>query len=77
LDGSGNESVGYTALRTVWNAIYSFKINLVQQLEPQIQGITQFSDGKPGGEGFVFPSNIGLIKLVNRGQFSKALFAKM
>ena len=77
-DGEGNvhESVGYTGLKAIWNAIYIYKLNLVQQLDSQVNGVQQFVNGKPGGEGFVFPTGNGLMKLVNRGQFSRALFAK-
>ena len=67
---------GLTALFTIWNSIYALKANLVQQLEQQIQGIQQFVNNKPAGEGFVFNTPTGLVKLVNRGTFSAALFAK-
>jgi hypothetical protein len=70
------ESPGYTGLKAIWNAIYAYKLNLAQQLESQVQGVTQSVSGQSGGEGFVFPSPHGLIKLVNRGQFSRALFNK-
>lgn len=75
-DGSGTpvESPGYTGLKAIWNSIYAYKLNLVQQLEAQVQGVQQFVNGQPGGEGFVFPTPTGLLKLVNRGQFSRALF---
>jgi hypothetical protein len=80
----GDESTGYlyqnqkglTALFTIWNAIYALKANLAQQLEGQVQGVQQFVNGKPQGEGFVFNTPQGLVKLVNRGTFSAALFAK-
>ena len=77
-DGAGNvhESIGYTGLKAIWNAVYTYKLNLTMQLESQVQGVQQLVDGQPGGEGFVFPSPHGLMKLVNRGQFSRALFAK-
>jgi hypothetical protein len=64
------------SLFAIWNAIYVFKVALVQQLESQIQGFQQFINGQPGGEGFVFPSSVGLIKLVNRESFGSAHFAK-
>ena len=67
---------GLNALFMVWNAIYALKVNLAAQLEQQVQGIQQFVDGKPQGEGFVFNTPQGLVKLVNRGTFSAALFAK-
>jgi hypothetical protein len=73
---------GLTALFKVWNAVYLFKVNLATQLEKQVQGKTpgqgmqQFVNGKSQGEGFVFNTPTGLVKLVNRGTFSAALFAK-
>jgi hypothetical protein len=67
---------GLDALFKVWNSVYAFKVNLATQLEQQVQGIQQFVNGKPQGEGFVFNTPTGLVKLVNRGTFSAALFAK-
>lgn len=67
---------GLTALFNVWNAIYQYKVNLVNQFESQIQGFEQYTAGHPGGEGFVFPSSHGLIKLVNRQTFGGAHFSK-
>lgn len=60
----------------VWNALYKLKANLVGQLEQQIKGFQQYVNGRPGGEGFVFPSSIGLVKLVDREAFGSAHFAK-
>ena len=78
-EGSGylyqNEK-GVTALFTIWNAVYTLKANLAAQLEQQVQGIQQFVNGHQQGEGFVFNTPTGLVKLVNRGTFSAALFAK-
>jgi hypothetical protein len=70
------EQKGLTALFNIWNAVYALKINLAEQLEQQVQGIGQYVNGKPAGEGFVFNTPTGLVKLVNRGTFSAALFAK-
>lgn len=67
---------GVTALFTIWNAMYALKANLAAQLEQQVQGIQQFVNGQQQGEGFVFNTPQGLVKLVNRGTFSAALFAK-
>jgi len=67
---------GLKALFAIWNAVYALKINLANQLEGQVQGIQQFVNGKQQGEGFVFNTPQGLVKLVNRGTFSAALFAK-
>lgn len=60
----------------IWNAINNLKNNLVDQLEGQVQGLQQEVDGVSGGEGFVFNTPSGLVKLVKRGHFSAANFAK-
>jgi hypothetical protein len=70
------EQKGLNALFTIWNSLYVLKVNLADQLEQQVQGIQQSVNGKPAGEGFVFNTPTGLVKLVNRGTFSAALFAK-
>lgn len=60
----------------IWNSINNLKNNLVSQLENQVQGLQQHTNGVAGGEGFVFNTPNGLVKLVNRGHFSAANFAK-
>jgi hypothetical protein len=70
------EEKGLNALFAIWNSLYALKVNLAEQLEQQVQGIEQTVNGKPAGEGFVFNTPQGLVKLVNRGTFSAALFAK-
>lgn len=67
---------GLNALFTIWNSMYALKVNLAEQLEQQVQGIQQFVNGKPQGEGFVFNTPQGLVKLVQRGTFGQALFSK-
>jgi hypothetical protein len=67
---------GLNGLFTIWNAMYALKANLTQQLEQQVQGIQQSVNGRQQGEGFVFSTPQGLVKLVDRGTFSAALFAK-
>lgn len=67
---------GLDAVFAIWNAIYAFKINLTVQLEKQVTGIGQTVNGQPAGEGFVFNTPQGVVKLVNRGVFSAALFAR-
>jgi len=66
---------GYQALWQAWSAIGAYKNALAQQLESQVTGFSQRVDGQPGGEGFVFPSSAGLIKLVQKGSFGAAHFA--
>jgi hypothetical protein len=70
------EQKGLNALFNIWNSIYALKENLAQQLETQVQGIEQWVGGSKQGEGFVFNTPQGLVKLVQRGTFSRALFAK-
>lgn len=70
------EQQGLTALFAIWNAIYRLKDNLCQQLEPQVKGFEQWTGGQKAGEGFVFPTSQGLIKLVNRAGFGAAHFNK-
>lgn len=67
---------GIKALEHVWNSIYALKENLVLQLENQVTGFNQVTGGEKGGEGFVVPSSVGLIKLVNRKLFGGAHFNK-
>lgn len=67
---------GLSALFAVWNAIYALKVNLAQQLEQQVQGIESWVGGQKQGEGFVFNTPQGLVKLVQRGTFGQALFSK-
>lgn len=74
--GDIEESPGYTGLKAIWNAIYAYKVALSQQLESQVQGLQQYVAGAPGGEGFVFATPQGLVKIVNRGQFGVAHFNK-
>jgi hypothetical protein len=68
---------GWAAAMQIWNTIYAYKMNLAQQLETQVSGIKQSVNGQPQGEGFVFSTAEGPIKLVQRSGFSQALFAKM
>jgi len=70
------EQKGLTALFAVWNAMYAFKENLTQQLEQQVKGFSQSIQGQPQGEGFVFSTDQGPIKLVQRSTFGRALFNK-
>lgn len=75
--GETIESPAYIGLTTIWNAIYAFKESIAKQLESQTTGIQEFVNGQPAGEGFVFPTPNGMVKIVDRGMFSAGLFAKM
>lgn len=57
-------------------AIANLKNNLAGQLEQQVKGLEQSINDQRGGEGFVFNTPNGLVKLVNRGGFSAAHFGK-
>jgi Family of unknown function (DUF6267) len=70
------EQQGLDAVFSIWNSIYALKVNLAQQLESQVKGLEQFVNNQPEGEGFVFTTPLGTIKLVQRGTFSQALFNK-
>lgn len=76
-DGQIVESPGYVGLKAIWNGIYAFKQSLAKQLASQVQGIEEYVNGQPAGEGFVFPTSSGLVKIVDRQVFSAANFAKM
>lgn len=71
------ESPAYEGLKAIWNSIFAFKQNLAKQLAPQVQGIEEYINGQPAGEGFVFPTPAGLVKIVDREVFSAANFAKI
>jgi hypothetical protein len=64
------------ALIDLYFAIAGLKNNLAGQLEQQVKGVEQSIGDKQGGEGFVFNTPQGLVKLVNRGGFSAAHFGK-
>lgn len=67
---------GLDAVIKIWNAIYKLKANIAQQLESQVTGFEQWTGGKQEGEGFVFPTSAGLVKIVNREGFGAAHFNK-
>ena len=64
------------ALFDLYFAIAGLKNDLANQLEQQVKGVEQSIGDKQGGEGFVFNTPKGLVKLVNRGGFSTAHFGK-
>lgn len=69
-------SGGLNGAFALFDDITQIKHNLIEQLDNQ-QGAVQSSiNGQQGGEGYVFPTSQGLIKLVNRAGFSAANFAK-
>ena len=60
----------------IYETIAAAKNNVVQQLDTQQKTIKGTINNTPGGEGYVVSTPGGLIKLVNRAQFSAANFAK-
>ena len=60
------------AMDAAYVAIYNLKLAILSQLEPQVQGVEQYVNDVPKGEGFVINTPSGFIKLVNRGVFSTA-----
>ena len=60
------------AMDAAYVAIYDLKLAILAQLEPQVQGVEQYVNNVPKGEGFVVNTPSGFIKLVNRGVFSTA-----
>lgn len=78
-DGDGylvKNSKQLDALTNLYFAIADLKNDLANQLEQQVKGVEQSIGDKQGGEGFVFNTPKGLVKLVNRGGFSTAHFGK-
>jgi len=69
-------SPGAEGLTAIFNAILQYKQNLHQQLDAQVKGFEQYVNDQPAGEGFVFPTPQGLVKIVDRAGFSAANFAK-
>jgi hypothetical protein len=74
--GEPRPTPAYQGLEDIFNAVYNFKIGLLSQLAPQVQGLGQSVAGQPEGEGFMVDTTLGPMKLVNRGVFSSALMAK-
>ena len=66
---------GLDSLYKIWQSIFEVKVEIEAAFESQIQGFNQTTDAGPGGEGMVFPTSLGLIKLINPN-FGKAHFAK-
>ena len=67
---------GLNGAFALFDDITQIKNNLIEQLDNQQGAIHSSIMGQQGGEGYVFPTPQGLIKLVNRATFSAANFAK-
>jgi hypothetical protein len=66
---------GLDSLYKIWQSIFEVKVEIEAAFESQIQGFNQTTPEGPGGEGMVFPTSLGLIKLVNPN-FGKSHFNK-
>lgn len=66
---------GLMALNAIWKSIFDAKTAIVNAFENQVQGFKQETVAGPGGEGIVFPTSKGLIKLINPN-FGIAHFSK-
>jgi hypothetical protein len=55
--------------------VFKVKVALVTAFENQVTGFKQETSAGPGGEGIVFPTSRGLIKLINPN-FGIAHFSK-
>jgi hypothetical protein len=69
-------SGGLNGAFALFDDITQVKNNLIEQLDNQQGAVHSSINGQQGGEGYVFPTSQGLIKLVNRASFSAANFAK-
>jgi hypothetical protein len=77
-DGNGYLSQnrdGLMALNAIWKSIFDAKVAIVRAFESQVRGFNQETTAGPGGEGVVFPTSKGLIKLINPN-FGIAHFSK-
>jgi len=67
---------GVTSAFAMFDALTQIKLSYIQQLDQQQSTIKASVNGAAGGEGYVFSTPDGLIKLVDRAGFSAANFAK-
>lgn len=78
VDGNGYLSKhrdGLMALHLIWKSIFDAKAAIVTAFENQVSGFKQETLAGPGGEGIVFPTSRGLMKLINPN-FGAAHFSK-
>jgi hypothetical protein len=66
---------GLEALYQIWNSVFRAKVAIVNAYEGQIKNFSQQTSAGPGGEGIVFPTSYGLVKLINPN-FGIAHFSK-
>lgn len=68
--------VAVEGIFSIFQTILNLKDNLVAQLDSQQKTIGASVGQNPGGEGYVFQTSAGSIKLINRASFSAANFSK-
>lgn len=69
-------AAGIQGIFAVFDALAQVKLAYIQQLDQQQSTIKASVNGAAGGEGYVFNTPTGMIKLVDRAGFSAANFAK-
>jgi hypothetical protein len=69
-------AAGVQGIFAVFDALAQVKLSYIQQLDQQQSTIKASVNGAAGGEGYVFNTPSGMIKLVDRAGFSAANFAK-
>ncbi len=69
-------AAGVQGIFAVFDALSQVKLAYIQQLDQQQSTIKASVNGAVGGEGYVFNTPAGMIKLVDRAGFSAANFAK-
>lgn len=69
-------AAGVEGVFSIFQTIINLKDQLVKQLDAQQKTIGSSIGAAPGGEGYVFHTSQGAIKLVNRAAFSAANFAR-
>lgn len=69
-------AAGVQGIFALFDALSQVKLAYIQQLDQQQSTIKASVNGAAGGEGYVFNTAGGMIKLVDRAGFSAANFAK-
>jgi len=67
---------GVEGVFSIFQSVMNLKDQLIVQLDSQQKTIGASVGGQSGGEGYVFQTSGGMIKLVNRAAFSAANFAE-
>jgi len=67
---------GLNGALSIFQTILNLKDDFIKQLDSQQKTVYSSIGNQAGGEGYVFATTAGLIKLVNRATFSAANFAR-